>query len=347
MRKKILICGTSTVHTYNFHSLVADSFDDSLIVSDSFDGKYQNIKHSIVNFSLRNPWKILRSIRQMKRIVADYQPDIIHIQQLGTHAWLMMRAIKGMDIPVVATAWGSDVLINPERSIILNLLLKSVLRSATVFTADSLYVASRMKQLAGYDIPVYPANFGINIEPQETNKENIIYSNRAHKLLYRVSEIITAFAKFLNTSNQTDWRLIIAGEGEETEKLRVLAETLGIIEQVDFVGWVDKKNNSQYYYRSRLFVSIPESDATSISLLEAMEAGCIPVVSNLPANMEWILDGINGHIVQNLSDDFISEALSIEYERAVEINRQLIATKGSRDANREIFNNLYKKIMLK
>jgi glycosyltransferase involved in cell wall biosynthesis len=54
------------------------------------------------------------------------------------------------------------------------------------------------------------------------------------------------------------------------------------------------------YHRAAVFASVPESDGTSVSLLEAMAAGCVPVLSDLPANREWVTDGRNGFLVDDL-----------------------------------------------
>jgi glycosyltransferase involved in cell wall biosynthesis len=54
------------------------------------------------------------------------------------------------------------------------------------------------------------------------------------------------------------------------------------------------------YRRSAIFVSVPESDGTSVSLLESMGAGCLPVLSDLPANREWVHDGVDGLLVDDL-----------------------------------------------
>lgn len=43
-------------------------------------------------------------------------------------------------------------------------------------------------------------------------------------------------------------------------------------------------------YKNDVFISIPSSDSTSVSLLEAMCCGLFPIVSDLPANREWIHD---------------------------------------------------------
>jgi glycosyltransferase involved in cell wall biosynthesis len=45
-----------------------------------------------------------------------------------------------------------------------------------------------------------------------------------------------------------------------------------------------------------LYLSSALSDTTSVSLLEAMACGLFPVVTNIPANREWISDGVNGSL---------------------------------------------------
>jgi glycosyltransferase involved in cell wall biosynthesis len=95
------------------------------------------------------------------------------------------------------------------------------------------------------------------------------------------------------------------------------------------------------YSKAKIWVSIPESDATSISLLEAMACGCIPIVSDLPANREWIKSGVNGIVVKDLESDFISEALIINEINAIELNKKRIMLDGSKESNREKFINLY------
>src|SRR4029079_13645664 len=43
--------------------------------------------------------------------------------------------------------------------------------------------------------------------------------------------------------------------------------------------------------RAEVYVSASRSDSTSQSLLEAMAAGALPVVSDIPGNREWVTDG--------------------------------------------------------
>lgn len=46
-----------------------------------------------------------------------------------------------------------------------------------------------------------------------------------------------------------------------------------------------------------------------------MSYGCIPIVSNIPANTEWIKDGINGlYYKRNKKTEFLPNAFKINRE---------------------------------
>jgi glycosyltransferase involved in cell wall biosynthesis len=66
---------------------------------------------------------------------------------------------------------------------------------------------------------------------------------------------------------------------------------------VRFIGRVSHDSMSGLLGQSDIYVSTSLSDGTSVSLLEAMAAGAFPVVTDIPANLEWIRDGENGFLV--------------------------------------------------
>ena len=76
--------------------------------------------------------------------------------------------------------------------------------------------------------------------------------------------------------------------------LEILVKQLDLSTRVSFVGYLSDEEQKSYYQKAKYYISIPDSDATSVSLLEAMQYGAIPIVSNIPANREWVLDGVNG-----------------------------------------------------
>jgi glycosyltransferase involved in cell wall biosynthesis len=101
------------------------------------------------------------------------------------------------------------------------------------------------------------------------------------------------------------------------------AEQLGIKSSVHFVGYVNEPVQSNYYATAQFYFSLPESDATSVSLLEAMAYGCVPIVSDIPANREWIEHGKNGIIV-GTNTNIVEEIRKIDTEQAFGYNRSII-----------------------
>ncbi|MBG0787839.1 MAG: glycosyltransferase, partial [Anaerolineaceae bacterium] len=51
-----------------------------------------------------------------------------------------------------------------------------------------------------------------------------------------------------------------------------------------------------------LYVSPSHSDGSSISLLEAMATGRSVLVSDIPSNREWVMDGVNGRLFTDGSE---------------------------------------------
>jgi len=345
--KKLLLTGSNSVHTFNYFYLIEDYFDEIVLITGA-ENEFEATKLTgkyIVPSSLKNPFNYYKAIKKYQAILKKEKPNIIHIQQISTHSLLLIKALKRLklSIPVVVTAWGSDVLVNPAKGFLYKKMVQYVLNQGDEFTADGQFLADKMQELTPQKIPITIANFGINVENILIQKENIIYSNRLHNPLYRIDKIIIAFSKFL--LQHPDWKLVIAATGSETENLKQLCKTLNIESNVEFLGWVDAKTNSENYAKAKIWVSIPESDATSISLLEAMSLGCIPVVSNLPANREWVQDKITGIVVNNVDAPFFTQFAEIECEKAVSINQKLIAAKGTKEVNKKRFIEIYQKLL--
>jgi len=48
-----------------------------------------------------------------------------------------------------------------------------------------------------------------------------------------------------------------------------------------------------------IYISASSTDGSSVSLLEAMAAGMVCIVTDFPSNLEWITDGVNGFTFAN------------------------------------------------
>lgn len=342
MGKKLLLIGNSTIHTYNYYNLIKSYFDEIVVITDA-PRKEQNIERiEFVSFSYKNPGNFFTTVSKIRSVCKSFKPDVIHVHQVNSVAFYAIYSLKNSGIPIVSTAWGSDILLSPQRSFILKQIVKYCLKYSDAITADAEYLGQEvLKYIPRHKEKLVIANFGMKINKDllQTPKEEIIYSNRLHKQLYNIDEILKAFKRFQD-HKPNNYTLVVGATGEETDNLKQLAKELGIDKKVNFVGWLNLEENQKWYARSKFYISIPESDATSISLLEAMYYGCYPIVSSLPAKREWISDEVNGcYYKGNLN--FILDIAPEELKLVGEINKKVVERKGTLEVAFKKFTAIY------
>jgi glycosyltransferase involved in cell wall biosynthesis len=85
-----------------------------------------------------------------------------------------------------------------------------------------------------------------------------------------------------------------------------------------------------------VYVSLAESDGTSLGLLEALSLGAVPVLSDIPANRAWVRDGETGLLTRSDPDsvaDAIQRARELCAGDAPARNLRLVSERGDREAN--------------
>ncbi|BAK75260.1 glycosyl transferase, group 1 [Pseudogulbenkiania sp. NH8B] len=346
---KLLLIGSASVHTFRYLAGIAPHVAEvHLVTSGELPEHYRpaNLGQVLaVDFSL----KALATARRIAALIDELRPDIVHVHQANSVAWHARRALAGKDVRWVLTTWGSDVLLLPQQNRLMKAMVAANLAAADAVTSDSLHMAAVIRTLA----PVQRLdvlNFGMDALPEAPDlaaKPKNVLSCRLHKKLYRVDAILKGWAEVEADPAWDDWTLTVAASGEQSDCLKGLAESLGL-RRVHFTGFVPAPVLAGLYRAARVFVSVPESDATSISLLEAMGHGCLPMLSNLPANLEWVLDGVNGAIVEDVAR--LGDALKATLRRASDdaalaeaaaLNRRLIAAKGLHQDNMRRFAAIY------
>lgn len=149
--------------------------------------------------------------------------------------------------------------------------------------------------------------------PSISRGENVLlYTGRVHPEK-GVHLLIEAFAR-LSAAERGDWRLKIVGPWEVAfggggdgylNELRQAAASIS--DRVEFVGRVfDETKLIAHYTTSKVFVypSLAEKGETfGLSVLEAMAAGCCPVVSGLSCFLDFIRPGINGQVFDHRAAD--------------------------------------------
>ena len=198
---------------------------------------------------------------------------------------------------MVGSAWGSDILISPQRSVLMRWLTRRVLRHCALTTSDSQHMARQMQALGAREVMVFP--FGLEAMPDAPppKEPQLFFANRGLEPIYDPERVISAFAAIAAEWPQA--RLVVAHGGSLQAAMQRRAAGLGLSHQVEFVGHLDPATQAGWYGRAQWYLSLPQSDSVAVSVLEAMAHGCLPILSDLPANRELVCDGVNGIIVKS------------------------------------------------
>ena len=103
--------------------------------------------------------------------------------------------------------------------------------------------------------------------------------------------------------------LVIVGDGPEKYNLVRKCARLNIVNQVTFVGWVNRDTLAQQYREADLFITTSINEAMPNTLLEAMACGLPIIASDIPAHKELIENGTNGILVPVQDAKALAEAI--------------------------------------
>ena len=123
-------------------------------------------------------------------------------------------------------------------------------------------------------------------------------------------------------------KLVIAGEGEDEQKLKALARALGVSDRVHFAGMVPNDQIPAYFAIAHVFARPSRSEGLGVAFLEAMAAGVPVVATEVGGIVDFLRDGETGLAVgvNNPSD----VAKKIELLLADEPLRQKLIANGRR-----------------
>jgi sugar transferase (PEP-CTERM/EpsH1 system associated) len=104
-------------------------------------------------------------------------------------------------------------------------------------------------------------------------------------------------------------RLILVGDGPEREKLRKMANELGIGEKVTFLG--NRSDVREILADSTVFALASTYEGVSIAILEAMAMGLPVVATKVGGNPGIVTDGETGFLVDPHDPEAMAEKISL------------------------------------
>ena len=298
-----------------------------------------------------------RAVVLLRRRIASFRPDVVHAGPITDCAYLAVSADMA---PVVACSWAFDVLFEAANDFAMATRAIVALRKCAGLLVDCATVWQRCRELSGRDFAhcaIFPWGVDLRDEPDSSVRERrrlvlgltdaiAVLSTRSFESLYDLSTLIRGFS--IARSQDDRLRLLLLGDGTQRTALAELVDSLALTEVVYFAGTVTRSEIGNWFEAADVYASCALSDGSSVSLLEAMAFGLLPVVSALPANREWVEPGITGWLAAcGDAVDFASalrKAATVSREmkhRMIAANRQIVQQRADWQENVKQLTALY------
>jgi L-malate glycosyltransferase len=349
------------VHVERWAGYFARRGHEVSVISMSGKGNYpEKVRQFVVGLRGRGIWwKRLRIAYLLWRL----KPDLVHVHWAHFASLITAGSWNG---PVVITTWGSDIYRPDEFSSGDAARLARSLRRAAAITCDSEDLAARVRTLTGQKDRTIVVQWGIDTDvfrPGEPDPEfqravvepgrPIVLSIRNFAPHYDLETVVTAFALVLQKVPEA--MLLMKKYNSQPDYVQAIQgriTDLGIDHAVRIVEAVPHDRMPDLYRMAKVTVSVPASDSTPVSMLEAMACGSAPIFTDLPSLREWISDGHNGYLVgpkdpQALADRIVRVLRSPEVARDfAQRNRQIISARASQAANMGRMEALYETLTM-
>jgi len=114
------------------------------------------------------------------------------------------------------------------------------------------------------------------LKPLEDRQYDFVFAGRFAEIK-RIDDLI--FAISMVKSHKENVKGAIIGDGPLKERMREQIDRLGLNENIMLIGFTEEDRKYEILNDSRIFVLPSEREGFSLSTLEAMALGCVPIVS--------------------------------------------------------------------
>lgn len=307
--KLFILSDPNSIHTKRWVSSLSDKGVEIFLfgigkMDDEFYGKYKNISVFTMDLdtnlrrSTVEKFIYLSAINKLKKKIKEFQPDILHAHYASSYG--LLGALTGFH-PFIISVWGSDVYSFPKISFLHKAILKFNLSKTDYLLSTSTKMATETKKYTCHPITITP--FGVDLELfkkrniVKKNKEFIIGTVKTLDSIYRIDILIKSFNIVLKNNPTLNIKLVIIGDGPDKKKLQLLAQNMGIGDNIYFLGRIDNLLLPEYYNSFSVFVALSDSESFGVVAIEAMACECPVIASNADGFTEVISDGETGYIV--------------------------------------------------
>ena len=281
--------------------------------------------------------RLIRSARALRRIVRECRADVILSLYGGSLA--ASSYLSGFR-PYVVYVVGSDILL---ANWIQKRITRVTLTAAKAVVANGQFLAARTREVApkanlstlymGADLKRFAYSESAAGSPT-------FVCTRGFLSVYDNATIVRAFGQLGDVPPDIEVSFLSSGP--------LLAESIALADRLIppswrrrmvFRGGVSDTAIGDALHAASYYLSASLSDGASSSLLEAMACGLFPIISDIPANREWVKHEENGLLFPAGDESYLSECIrrAIAGEpwmaRARVSNRRIVEERGNIDVS--------------
>jgi L-malate glycosyltransferase len=285
------------------------------------------------------------AVPALRGALSVFRPDVVDAHYVPNYG--LMGVLSGRS-PLAVAAWGSDLLVTGRRDPLSRARVRFVLRRADLVLADAANLAAAARALGADPARLVTLPWGVDVHrfrAAPVREPGLLLSTRMHEPVYDLPVLIEGLAPLL--AARPHLHVVFTGDGSQRAGLERLAAARLPADRHAFVGRVSADDMSGWLSRAEIYLSASLSDSTSVSLLEAMASGAVPVVSDIEGNREWVGEGEGARLFAPGDAAAVTRALERALddpawaEAARARNRGVILARGDAAANMARVEALY------
>ena len=265
--------------------------------------------------------KTMDYVKDLKRVIAEVKPDVIHAGPVHTCAYL--AALAGFK-QLVTMSWASDILHEVKYDQTLARTARYALKRTSVLVGDCQAMANMAVETYHFPkdrIVLFP--WGVDLELFKPNGVPYMRSElgwkdafvflclRSWEPVYGVDLVVEAFARAVQEI--PDLRLLLYGSGSQKEVIRDMISHYALEEKVYQGGKVSNADLPAVYRSADVYLTAAHSDGSSVSLMEALACGLPSIVSDIPGNLEWVEHDKHGWVFPDGNTAALAAAMIAAY----------------------------------
>ena len=357
-----------SIHTKRWIEYFASLYEIHLITLDFSPEEMANISvedYVKLNVKIhtipRSFPRVLLNSWRVRDLIKEIQPDLLHAHFVTHYGYWGAKA--GFH-PFIVSGWGDDVLIHPK-NFLLRYFVNHALRVADLITCDGENTFSAIRNLGIPDEKIHLITHGVDTKKftsqcRDSKLFEMIFGNtwpvviciRGFNPIYDAETLIRAIPLVVKEEPQINF--LISGKGYDEDRMKSLAQQLGVTTSVNFCGWIPHDQLPPYLASADVYVSVSLSDGgVAISTFEAMASGLAVVVTDTGDNPLWIKEKENGFVIPVRNPEQLADKIVylVRHPKTREhfgaANRAIVETKQDYYKEMEKVHIVYKDLIMR